>query len=465
MAGPSLWFDEAYEFWASNVPFSQLSHEVIKTYQPPLYNYVAHFWLMIGHSAFSFRLLSVLINVIAISILIRWYYELTRTKSAWIIGLIAVFFPSDIRYAQEAAEYALMYTFLVAFIYAFWVALTKQKQNFFIFAAIFATMSALSQYGSMLVIIAIASTSSIYAFYKKNRPLVRQLSLFWSLFFIPTVSILYFFLPYQIQRQDLGRTILVIQNFRAELANLFNALEKLSLFGMTGYSANLIYNYYAISLFFLIIAFTVILAFHKNTQFIFRIVSLWLLSCLAIYFISVRVGIYGYGNFGNRYGIIVYPIMHISWAITFYHLMRVKISNTIIKYFIKLLVLMLFSFIPFSIMILNSPSRLLIDLLTLEQVKSTQNASINQNVEPIKEIFFYWSKHRQDGQKTFIFYGAAPAFAYYYKINTLGQSDLARTWDTPCANYKYCDSENIVFGEGFRSYFDNVTLNICSVAK
>jgi hypothetical protein len=52
----SLRFDESMEYMISHSKFSDMYHLIISTFQPPLYNFVMHFWLCINDSVLWFRL-------------------------------------------------------------------------------------------------------------------------------------------------------------------------------------------------------------------------------------------------------------------------------------------------------------------------------------------------------------------------------------------------------------------------
>ena len=67
-----LWFDETIEYWFSKVMFGELPFEsvgtvgsvnmyqrIISTFQPPLYNFVMHFWLKFGDGEWWFRFFGV----------------------------------------------------------------------------------------------------------------------------------------------------------------------------------------------------------------------------------------------------------------------------------------------------------------------------------------------------------------------------------------------------------------------
>ena len=60
----SIWFDEAVEYWYSkdfygilpwNGTVESMYSRIITTYQPPLYNVIMHFWLLIADNEFWFR--------------------------------------------------------------------------------------------------------------------------------------------------------------------------------------------------------------------------------------------------------------------------------------------------------------------------------------------------------------------------------------------------------------------------
>lgn len=106
----SLWFDEAFTYWAavSSPP------DIIKTWSsslhPPLYGLMLHYWMkIVGDSDMAIRLLSAIFGVLAIPVVFQIGKLLFNDR----FGLAAALFLSvsgfHIQYSQEARPYSLYF--------------------------------------------------------------------------------------------------------------------------------------------------------------------------------------------------------------------------------------------------------------------------------------------------------------------------------------------------------------------
>ena len=69
----ALWYDESIEYYYSKVASgpvpggratASMYERITETYQPPLYNWLMHLWLMAFDSEFGFRLAGILTTII-----------------------------------------------------------------------------------------------------------------------------------------------------------------------------------------------------------------------------------------------------------------------------------------------------------------------------------------------------------------------------------------------------------------
>ena len=113
----SLWFDEAYEFWVSRSNIVDLWKATATSYQPPLFNFLLHFWMKVSTSEVWLRTLSVFFSLVGIAGVFITANKFFGVKAAVMAGLVLAVMPADVRYAQELGEYALLFSICSWLIY------------------------------------------------------------------------------------------------------------------------------------------------------------------------------------------------------------------------------------------------------------------------------------------------------------------------------------------------------------
>lgn len=146
--------DEWVEYYYSqaSIRTGELYDKIVSTFQPPLYNFIMHFWLKVSTSILWFRLFNVFIGLGSGIFLYFTLKKLCNNKVA-LFGVCALSMCYRWIYCiQECAEYALMLFFIFAAIF-FWEELVYKyslvKMWFFIISCVGAVYS---QYGSVFVI-------------------------------------------------------------------------------------------------------------------------------------------------------------------------------------------------------------------------------------------------------------------------------------------------------------------------
>ena len=149
----ALWGDEWVEYYYSQAKISDgtLYEKIVSTFQPPLYNFVMHFWLKINQSILWFRLFNVVIGCVAGGALFLTIRKLTNGFIASISVCVLSITYQWIYCIQECSEYALMLCFLSVSLY-FFVSCLDSFTYFRMAGFIIATVLAIySQYGSVFV--------------------------------------------------------------------------------------------------------------------------------------------------------------------------------------------------------------------------------------------------------------------------------------------------------------------------
>lgn len=96
LGGPSLWYDEAYQWWAVRQPFGAMLALSTSEMVPPMHYFVLRTWLpLAGTSEFALRFPSVLYGVLAVAAMARIARRLTDSHVAetWALLLGAIVTP------------------------------------------------------------------------------------------------------------------------------------------------------------------------------------------------------------------------------------------------------------------------------------------------------------------------------------------------------------------------------------
>lgn len=149
----SLWLDESFTFNYSQRDIIEIwSTMTIGEFNPPLFYWIEHYVLLLGHSEIIVRLVPAIAG--ALTIPVGWFIgkELKNERlGLFIAGLFAVS-PFHIFYSQDARAYTLMLLFISLAIY-FYIKLIKYEFKFHDFElfAIFSIFAVYTHFYSLLV--------------------------------------------------------------------------------------------------------------------------------------------------------------------------------------------------------------------------------------------------------------------------------------------------------------------------
>ena len=117
----SLWTDEAFSVWISNMSLSQIVQTAGAIDQhPPLYYFILHYWItLFGTSEVAVRLPSVLFGVLAIPVIYVLGRRLFKEEVGLLAALILALSVFNIQYSQEARMYSLMVLLALLSMYFF----------------------------------------------------------------------------------------------------------------------------------------------------------------------------------------------------------------------------------------------------------------------------------------------------------------------------------------------------------
>ena len=204
-----LSYDESIEYYYSGafvgeVPGGQhtvnMYERVARTFQPPLYNFVMHFWLLVFDSEFGFRLAGILTTLVGGMGLYLALRRLTGS-SGWSAGGTAVYLMSGLAayYALDCSEYNLALCMLCWTVYFYVRAVTEERTPQLAGFFVFACLSVYSQYGAALAVAPMYAALVLHFLRKKEK--IRELLILSGLALLAAVPLVVFFILPQMDNQ------------------------------------------------------------------------------------------------------------------------------------------------------------------------------------------------------------------------------------------------------------------------
>ncbi|MGN0277928.1 MAG: glycosyltransferase family 39 protein [Lachnospiraceae bacterium] len=161
----ALWGDEwvEYNFSQASILNGDLYHRVIETFQPPLYNFIMHFWLKVNQSILWFRLFNVLLGIFSGGFLFLTVKIMLNEKAAaFSLCVLAVSY-QWIYCIQECSEYALMLCCLFATLFFYVKSFERFTYKYMVMFILGAVFALYSQYGAVFVVLPL-----LFLFYVGN---------------------------------------------------------------------------------------------------------------------------------------------------------------------------------------------------------------------------------------------------------------------------------------------------------
>ena len=158
------WGDEWVEYVYSQAGIRDggLYNNIIITFQPPLYNFLMHFWLKINQSVLWFRLFNIFIGTGTGIFIFNSVKKLFNEKVAgFSLCALAVCY-QWVYCIQECSEYALMLCCLSMALYFYVISFEKFTYRYMILFLTGSILSAYSQYGSVFVILPLLFLFYVY---------------------------------------------------------------------------------------------------------------------------------------------------------------------------------------------------------------------------------------------------------------------------------------------------------------
>ena len=407
LTNASLWFDETVEYWYSKVLVGTLPYDSTKvnmyqritsTYQPPLYNILMYFWLRISDSVWWFRFFGVVMGFIG---MIGLYKGVCKAIDNSALASASVAFSAFVYqllyYWQECAEYCLMLAALFWTVY-YWICVIKAPSRKSIIGfTITAVISVYSQYGAAFPVAVMAIMALIIVISGKDKKHIADISISYIAAAVLAALPLYvFFLRKQMNSQSGSRVAISEITFEGNIIfDQIKALTRVFKWNLFSY-----YSTAATLIIFILLAIALIVVLFKGRKYA-RTLIITNAIIWELYYISVKLGIYSYGNFANRYNLFFIPI----WVVTFfvvifelYHIISgsARLNKTgVLQY-----------------MYAGAIAAFCLCFCIFAWTARIQN---NWGKEEARNATAEWVKQKGYDSDTLVYYGANSGFAYYIR--------------------------------------------------
>ena len=385
LSARSLWFDEAVEYWVATAPFAQIPATVRDVLQdPPLYSFLLHLWMQHDVGEAWLRLPSVVFGVGAVLGVMVIGYRLQGWATALAAGFLMAILPTAVRYSQEVGQYAPMQC-LVAWNLAVLAGLVHNPaRGGFVRWTVLAAAAAWTYYGTVIPILVPFLFLLFDALRTDDRVRVKRAAIALGAFVASTLPLTVWFLRHQLKRGPTENALATAPLSVLEGArNVFEKIPEAIAFPLTGWPCSRIPVVVTMIVFVALAA----VAFRLQRRF-----GVWVAATLLAYAV---IGVLNVYPFGARYATIMTPLFVplLACAISSVGPQRTGVH------------------VAFTILcvacVISLPNR------DLYRRVFGEGKCIWPETEDVAPVAKYWYEHRRPDQATYVYYGAAPAFAYY----------------------------------------------------
>ncbi len=205
----ALWGDEwvEYNFSQASILSGEMYSKVITTFQPPLYNFLMHFWLLISNSVLWFRCFNVFLGGLAGVLLFQILKKFYDKKTAGLTMCVLAVSYQWIYCIQECSEYALMLCMLFGAIYFYVLTLEEFKYSRLLLFVLCTILAIYSQYGAVFVALPLLFLFYIGKVFGKSAKRKEKIAItvtYAVSFFLFALPLYFFFLKKQMLNNQIA---------------------------------------------------------------------------------------------------------------------------------------------------------------------------------------------------------------------------------------------------------------------
>ena len=385
----ALWFDEAMIYWiVKGRTFSEIIPlNAAYNSAPPLFTVLTALVVQLSETEFALRFIPWLAGVASIPVVYFLARQFTGKIPAYVSAGLVALAPTQVRYSQELREYSLAFLLAALMILFFTRYLRENKIKDLIPMTVLMVIAVFTQYGLALLIIALNIIFLIQLFSEKNR-VNKKIQRWLIAQLIVAAAVVVVYATALRQQFTIGWGAAADSSY---LSPYYGSGGFLSLLDFAiSRSAGLFDFAYPRPVFLLLALLGLIIAAAKRKHF--TPLMLFVLPT-ALTLALALAKLYPYG--GIRQVIFLTPMIYILAGLGINRLLEFDRSG---------LVIALVLFFP----IVNG-------LYHSSQVVARIG---DENIRPIVTTL---DKSYQPGEMIYVYYGATPAFSYYYRENKSAQ--------------------------------------------
>lgn len=410
----TLWFDESIEYWMAQRPLSELYLAVSKsTHDPPLYSYVLHGWQLLGIQEFWLRLPALYASMLGIAGTAALATRAFNRRAGFVAALLLTLAAADIRYAQEAGQYALMVCLVTWNLLFLYLACRQDgRWRWWLLWGATAVLSIYTHYGTALVVLASSLMVLLHLAYRRRWAAVRKqvgVGVLAIIFILPLVLIV---IPMQ-----LGRLGATPHPFGLRQSALISA--RILVFQFLGNEAMMHWPWEVIPNWLPAIPILFAMLFAVRHKKWWTLPG-WLAMTWLVYYLVGRSGTYFYDS--TRHSMLLTPLIMVTVAAGLVTLwQRQRFAAGLLLLFIVVAALL----IP----------------------RDAQ--------EDLRTVVTVWRQQTRPGDITYVYYGAVPGFRYQLNVQTGNVSALPSTWYGDCwrpgNDPAFCRENGVYYGNWARN--------------
>ena len=426
LTGRSLWLDEAVEYWTATSPVAHLPSYVRDIIQdPPLYSFLLHVWMRPASDLAWMRLLSVLFGLGSVAGAMVLGYRMQGRAAALGAGLLMAVMPTSVYYSQELGQYAPMQCLIIWSMVALLALAREPSRRAYVRWGVLAVASMYMYYGTPLPVLIPFLCFVVDGFRQRDRARIRAGLVTLAAVFVAILPLLVYFIPSQLHRGPTERAF-EVGALSAVTGSFLTALKVTFAFWFTGWPSTAVPGWITVALVF------VLLVFAARSQ---RRFALWLGITVVVY---VGIGWLNIFPFGFRHSLILAPLFVPLVACGFGGLRSrwLRMAATAV-------------FAALCLAAILSP----VDRQLRQHLFGVSEGRWPET-EDIGPITKNWAEHRSPGQPTYVYYAAAPAFAYYAERYAHENPTRPPDWFLHCWRNRddapWCREGGIYYGRWLR---------------
>lgn len=423
----SLWLDEAVEYWVATARLSQLPTTVRDVIQdPPLYSLLLHLWMTGSEHEAWLRLLSVLLGVGGVVGVMVIGYRLQGQTCALAAGALMSIMPTAVRYSQEIGQYAPTHVLVVWSVVMLLAVVRDPSPRRHAGWLVLAVIATYTYYGTVIPVLVPFACALVQAAIKRDRVRVRRGLLTLAAFVGAVLPLLVYFLPHQLRRGPTAHAFeaAAIAPPGEALREAGRSLQMTFSFQFTGWPCTTVPGWLPVVLFGALVVF----AWRRQ-----RSLVMWFLATWIVY---AGLGWLHLFPIGFRHSnILTGLIVPLAACVLGAGPRLQRAGGTIV-----------FGMLC-ALCIVSLPNRTM-----YERIHGAGPCAWPET-EDVSKIARYWMDRRTPDQKTYVYYGAAPSFAYYADRLGVERTPRPPDWFQRCwrgDDAPWCREGGIYYGEWIR---------------